>query len=134
MKNAIFALMMSLSFALAPMPVSASAQELSVSPEVSAVLLAPEYAAAVAAEVRKAKRSGRALQISDAYVVKTESQAYVYLRLMIRANADLNGWTDYGQLVATVQYGPMGELTVDSLYLKPAEGGPGGGASVGGML
>jgi len=134
MKNLILALMLSmpLIFTQTTFATENDPGVQILSPEISAVLLTPEYAELITVEVRKAKASGKELRITDASVVRLEERTYVYLALSRRAQADLNGWTPYGHIVAGIQYGPMGELTIDSLYFTPA-GEPPGGGSVGNM-
>lgn len=131
MKNLSFAVLMSFLSLAVVGPVPASADPM-IPAEVSAVLLSPEYAAAVAAEVRKANAAGLELRINDFSIVRLDGPVYVYLNLSRRPRASLDGWTAYGELVAGIQYGPMGEIRIDSLYFTPAAEVP-GGASVGNM-
>jgi len=134
MKNFILALMLSMPVVLTQTSFASGIEPgvQILSPEISAVLLTPEYAALIAVEVQKAKTLGKDLRITDVSVLKLDERTYVYLALSRRAQADLNGWTPYGHIVAGIQYGPMGELTIDSLYFTPAGEMPGGG-SVGNM-
>lgn len=100
--------------------------------EVSAVLLSPDYATLIAAQVQTARESGKELRIDHFSVLHLGDRTYAYVFLFQRVSANLGQWSPYGQLVADIQYGPLGESTVGSIYFKPAEDLPGGG-SVGNM-
>lgn len=99
-----------------------------ISTEVSKVLLSEMYLARVAEQNKLVHESGRELKISAI----SFSQSNIAIHLETKNSADFFGsFQKYGFFVGTVEaVGPEAELSVTSLFFKPADEAP-GGASVG---
>lgn len=103
----------------------------SISIEASTLLLNQDFAKIVKQRGRVAAHSGQSLRIQSFSILDLGPSKYVYALLAEKSLADIDGkWTAAGTIVGSFQVGPQGELTLDGVYFKPQEEGP-GGASVG---
>ncbi len=102
-------------------------------PLVSAVLVSPEYAEAIAARVVAAGERGKIVQITNQSILRIENEYYVYLALQERPSAIIpEEPVVIGDLVAHIVMPIGGAPQVGGVFFKPAAEGPiGGGASVG---
>ncbi len=109
-----------------------SPAQASIPIEVSALLASPEYAALMAEHVEFARTQGRAIRITSFYVLPLGTHTYAYLMLARKIQASLDGpWFPYGEFVAEIAYGPIGEVSVSALYFKASPVNAIGGSSVG---
>lgn len=111
----------------------ASATDLSqnISIEASTLLLNQGFAKIVKQRVKIASQSGRTLRIQSFSTLDLGRSKYIYAMLAEKKSAEIGGeWTAAGTIVGSLKNGPLDELTLDGVYFKPQEEGP-GGASVG---
>ena len=103
----------------------------SISPEVSALFLTPEFAKISSALKQRAASSGRVLKISAVAVESISDKTFVYIHLQQRVAADsLGKWEPFGDIVGSVLYGQNGEIGFDGMWFAES-GQPPGGATVG---
>lgn len=133
MKKLIVTCILFLSF-LSPALVMAQPSDenssLQISSAVSTLLLNDDFAAVLAQVKKSTANNGGFLRISSIHTSTLDGARILEVMLEERSALNFN-WQPAGSIVAFFHVGPMGLIGFDGIYAKPADGQPGGGASVG---
>lgn len=101
--------------------VVATEKNVEITPELSAVLLSPEFSDVTQELKNEAEQNGMILQLSEFYSLNLGEKNYVYIAIKERISAEFNVQFQLkGELVAEIEYDLGGGIIINGIYFKPA--------------